>query len=305
MKVLIVAAYNTGKFSPFVVEQVDSLRKSGITIEYFGIVGKGARGYLCNRKRLITKIKEFQPDIIHAHYGLSGLLANFQRKVPVITTFHGSDIHTGGILLCLSKLCMSLSTFNIFVSPRLFEKANYKKSNFTIQPCGINTETFYPIPKEKARKLLEFKENGKYILFAGAFNNQVKNADLAKEAVSLMKESQLIELKGFSREKVNLLMNACDCLLMTSYREASPMVIKEAMLCGCPIVSVNVGDVKDVIGNTEGCFVCTTYEPDEVAENITKALNFEGKTRGRDRIMELELDNRIVAKKVKDIYDRV
>lgn len=79
MKVLIVANYNPGHCSPFVVEQVDSIRKLGVEFEYFGIVGKGPFGYLKNLPKFKRKIAEFKPDLIHAHYGLSGLLATLQR----------------------------------------------------------------------------------------------------------------------------------------------------------------------------------------------------------------------------------
>jgi hypothetical protein len=39
-------------------------------------------------------ILSFQPDLIHAHFGLSGLFANLQFLKPVVTTFHGSDVQT-------------------------------------------------------------------------------------------------------------------------------------------------------------------------------------------------------------------
>lgn len=87
MKVLIVASYNYGKYSPFVSEQAESVKGLNIQIDYFPVKGKGVFGYLKNRKGLLFKIEEYHPDIIHAHYGLSGLLANLQREVPVVTTF--------------------------------------------------------------------------------------------------------------------------------------------------------------------------------------------------------------------------
>lgn len=80
MKVLIVANFNMGHFSPFVVEQVNSIRKLGVEFEYFGVVGKGPLGYLRNLPALKRMIKEFRPDIVHAHYGLSGLFATLQKK---------------------------------------------------------------------------------------------------------------------------------------------------------------------------------------------------------------------------------
>ena len=38
MKILIVGNNKSGKFAPFIVEQVDSLRALGVEIEYFGVL---------------------------------------------------------------------------------------------------------------------------------------------------------------------------------------------------------------------------------------------------------------------------
>ena len=98
MKVLIVASYNKGYYAPFIVEQGEALKRHGCEVEYLGIVGKGVKGYLKAFPELRKMIRHSCPDVIHAHYGLSGLLANFQRKVPVVTTYHGSDINEKSVL---------------------------------------------------------------------------------------------------------------------------------------------------------------------------------------------------------------
>lgn len=304
MKVLIVASHNCGKYSPFVLEQAKSTEKLNIQIDYFPVEGKGVFGYLKNRKKLLKKIEEFHPNIIHAHYGLSGLLANLQRKIPVVTTFHGSDIHSGGIWLLLSKICMHLSAFNIFVSENIYELAKYKKNNSTILPCGTDTHTFFELPKDKARNTLGWKQSEKYVLFAGAFENKVKNYALAQKAISLVNECHLIELKGYNRTQVNQLMNACDCLLMTSEREASPMVVKEAMLCGCPIVSVDVGDVKDMILGIDSCFIARR-EPEDIADKLLRVFELKERANGRNKIIQLRLDLSDIAQHIQTIYEDI
>ena len=144
----------------------------------------------------------------------------------------------------------------------------------------------------------------KYVLFAGAFDNKVKNAPLAKEAVSLLRDNnvELLELKGYSRDEVTLLMCAADAFLMTSFTEGSPQVVKEALACGCPIVSVDVGDVKERTQGVERCYVAKTREPQELAELLRKAMTHERKTKGRERILADGLDNCQVAAKLTDIY---
>ena len=304
MRVLIVANHNKGYYAPFIIEQVDALKRLGVECEYFGIHGKGISGYLSNLEPLKKKIQGFQPDLIHAHYGLSGFLANLQRRIPVITTYHGSDIHSKGLNIKISKSAAYFSVYNIYVSKPLLNLSGFKGGERCVIPCGVDTTTFHPIDQNVARDMLGWDINGKYILFAGAFDNDIKNSTLAKEAVSLVHNAKLVELRDYNRKQVNILMNASNCLLMTSHREGSPVVIKEAMACGTPIVSVNVGDVKELTENVECCYI-TSYNAQEIAENLQKALSFQGKTNGHNKILEKGLSNEYIASQILDIYQRV
>lgn len=304
MKVLILCSKNSGRIAPFIVEQVDALQKTGVHCDYFTVEGKGISGYLGCFAPMKRKIKEYKPDLIHAHYGLSGLLANLQRKVPVITTYHGSDINNDKVFR-LSKWAIKLSAYNIFVSKNNKEKAQSVKKSSVI-PCGIDTQLFQPMDKTEAMQKLGLAEDEKSVLFAGSFDNQVKNPNLAKNAVSLLPNKvNLIELKGYSREEVAALMNAVDVCLMTSYSEGSPQFIKEAMACNCPIVSVDVGDVREVIGVTQGCYVCDTYSPEEVSDKIQQALSFAQRTNGRERIIGLGLNEESITEKIVNVYKKV
>lgn len=302
MRVLIVASFNRDCFAPFILEQAQALKATGCELDFFGLQGKGLKGYLRNLIPLKQRIKEFQPDVIHAHYGFSGLLANLQRRVSVVTTYHGSDINDRKALP-FSKMAMRLSSWNIFVSQKTLEIASPKRK-YSLLPCGIDLTDLQLTGRNEARTKLNLSRGKKYVLFAGAFDNVVKNATLAKEAVALLREDnvELLELKGYSREEVTLLMCAADAFLMTSVSEGSPQVIKEAMACGCPIVSVDVGDVYERTKGVPGCFVISTREPETLAKSLKRALSFEGRTKGRNRIIEDKLDNTQVAKKLIDVY---
>ena len=302
MKILVVASYNKNRFAPFIVEQAEALKHVGCEVDYFGIVGKGIKGYFNAFGALRNKIKAFRPDIIHAHYGLSGLLANLQRFVPVVTTYHGSDINLPNVLR-LSKIAMKLSAWNIFVSQRNVDLAKPKK-NYVLLPCGVNLPNYVEEDICTIKQKLNWHPNKKYILFAGAFDNRVKNAKLAQDSVSLIKNAELIELKGYTREQVTALFYAVDAFLMTSFTEGSPQVVKEAMACGCPIVSVDVGDVAERIEGLEGCYVAERNTQD-IANKLQQALSLNSRTKGRERIIELGLTNDLVAKKLVEIYTQI
>jgi teichuronic acid biosynthesis glycosyltransferase TuaC len=305
------------------------LQRMGVEIVYFTIEGKGMMGYLKNRKLLIKQIQTFNPDIIHAHYGLSGLLANLQRRVPVVTTYHGSDINDAKVYR-FSKICIRLSALNVFVSEKhlspdpsltssvlrtpspdvegkkaptpLKSPLRKGRNRNVLIPCGVDVELFVPVAREEARMKMRLDQDKKYVLFAGAFDNKVKNSGLALEAVSLLSNVELLELKGYSREEVVLLMNAVDVVLMTSFTEGSPQFIKEAMACNCPVVSVAVGDVPEVIAGIDGCYI-SNYDPADVADKLKRALAYNKRTNGREVIAARGLELMIVAKRLVEVYE--
>ena len=362
MKILIVASDKNGHFAPFIEEQMAALEARGMEVLRYGITGKGIIGYLRELPALRRAIKQHRPDIIHAHYGLSGLLANLQRRVPVVTTYHGSDINVPSILR-FSKIAMRLSAHNVFVSKRyvflalgdeamrlLGDKAKgtmdegkgeengkadtpastpytlHPTPKNTLLPCGVNIpQPWSELQYQKVEQLTlnqwvhgKLDKEIKYVLFAGAFDNAVKDPELAKSVIAVYNSSfansqspianrqiELIELKGYTRDQVTTLMYNCHALLMTSKTEGSPQVVKEAMACGCPIVSVDVGDVAERTSGVEGWYVVPTREPKDIAEALQKALAFSGRTNGRERIIEMGLSNEQVAKQLEGIYANV
>lgn len=299
MRVLIVVRNKNGKYAPFVTEQVATLEQLGVECRFFPVKSKGIGGYLKSLPSLRKAIKEFQPDIVHAHYGLCGLLANLQRQVPVVTTYHGSDINDPKVRR-LSKIAVLLSAFNIFVSQKCIDLVKPRK-NYALIPCGINLADFPEIEKAEARRQMGLNSDGRYVLFAGAFDNPIKNMPLAKEAVKQLSGVELMELKEYSRSAVAVLMQAVDAFLMTSLSEGSPQVIKEALACGCPIVSVDVGDVKERVTGVKGCFVVETTAS-AISEALKQALNIDSRTSGRQVIERDGLTSKKVAEKLREVY---
>ena len=202
-----------------------------------------------------------------------------------------------------SKWAIRLSDYSIFVSQKTIDLAKIQKQ-YTLLPCGVDIYCFKPVNKQTARQQLGWDTTGTYILFAGSKEIYVKNYPLAKQAIERIPSAKLIELKGYRRDEVNLALNAADVALMTSFSEGSPQFIKEALACNCPIVSTDVGDVKLLIEEIDGCFI-TSFEIGSVVESLQKALNFvsaQGRTEGRNRIEAAELTVKQVTTKLIEIY---
>ena len=302
MKILILCSKNSGRIAPFITDQVEALQKAGVVCEYFTVEGKGVKGYLRNFIPMMRIIREFQPDIIHAHYGLSGLLANLQRKVPVVTTYHGSDINNPKVLR-YSKVSIILSAWNIFVSNKNIQLAGVKRK-FSLIPCGVDTDIFKLVERKSIREKPGFRDSDRIVLFAGAFDNPVKNPELALEAVAKVPDAILMEMKGYSRMQVAELMNAADVCLMTSHSEGSPQFIKEAMACGCPIVSVDVGDVAEILEGVEGCRIADKNATD-VAQKIEQVLIENRRTNGYEKIKNFGFEAAVVTEKIKNVYQNI
>lgn len=314
MKVLVVCSYRSYApegIAPFVKEQMDNISMQiGEDVHYFVLKQKGIWGYLKEFVALRKILTLQKPDIIHAHYGLCGLLAcmasgfNRSKYIPVVTTYHGSDINEKKVYR-FSKYAVRYSDWNIFVSNNLKIIAG-NPSQSSVVPCGVDIDIFQPRNRKACRDYFHWEANRKYILFSKAFSVPVKNYPLAKAAVDKLENAELVELKGYTREEVSLLMNACDCALMTSFTEGSPQFIKEALSCGCPVVSTDVGDVKEVIEGLDGCYI-TSYDVNNVVDCLRNSISFSRDAQvlsRRNKILSL-FSNKKNAERITEIYSNL
>jgi glycosyltransferase involved in cell wall biosynthesis len=301
MKILIVCRYKENfpaHIAPFVTEQGNEITKLGIEVDYFTIQGNYIKAVFA----LKQKIKEFKPDIIHAHYGLSGLTAVLQRKAPVVITFHNGET-LSKITNLITSFASLFAAYNIYVAQHIYDLCFFKrKKNYMILPCGVEVNVD-ELDKNTAKEELSLDKDRKYILFGGAFSNLRKNYPLLKQAVDLLNRNdiEVVEMRGLTREEITKLMFACDLFVLPTKSEGSPQALKEAMICNCPIVATDVADIKHLLGDLEGHYICS-FEPEDVAGKIQQALNFFNRTNGRKRIIELGLDSETVARKIAKIY---
>jgi len=311
MKVLFISSGNTlYDIVPFIKAQGESLRNNGVSLEFLTIKGKGIKGYLKNIKVIRQNAKGF--DIIHAHYGLLGLLTVLSlTKKPIVLSVMGTDacgnfkgngkrIFSSYFLMFLSQIAFLFSNRLIVKSEEMLTYIPYKKKTYVI-PNGVDFSLFKPKDYHKSREKLKIDKTDKIVLYLADKNKGNKNFKLAMMAVDQMTYPNLKLINPFpiTQHEFVLYLNASVVFVLTSYNEGSPNVIKEAMACNCPIVSTDVGDVKDVIKNTKGCFI-SSFDVKDVAANIENALMFNKRTTGRKDIMHL--DSNITANKIIDIY---
>jgi teichuronic acid biosynthesis glycosyltransferase TuaC len=302
LKILFVSSGNfKNGIGTVVKNQGESLTQKGISVDYFPIVGKGVRGYFFNIFKLNRYLSTRKYDLVHAHYSLSAFVATLATRLPIVVSLMGSDIHMGLLNRYLIRFCQS------FVWKETIVKAKSMLEivpNSVVIPNGVNFDLFKPNTYSVAKKNLNITDSKHRVVFISDPKRPEKNFSLADKAVKLLDDNNLIltVVSEVPNEKIPDYLNSAKLLILTSLREGSPNVIKEAMACNCPIVSTDVGDVVEVIGETEGCYICS-YRPEDVAEKIKLALDYGGKTSGRSKVRQLEQG--AIALKIISLYKKV
>lgn len=307
MKVLFVASGNkaVGTVSAFVQSQYDSLVEEGLEMILFPVVGHGFWGYLKQIVALRRLIRRKKPDIIHAHYSSCGYLASlasFGLKNKIVVSILGSFPIKDRKLKLVRWWIDKVWNATIVKSERT--RGQLDRDVFVI-PNGVNIEKFNVTDQNEAREKVGFEVGKKYVIFVSNPARSEKCYPLAQKAVDRLGNPDVVLTPVYNKthEEVVTYMCAADTLLMTSYSEGSPNVIKEAMACNCPIVVTDVGDVHERLDGLDGCYVAKTRKAAEISELVGKALAFGQRTEGRKTLIEQGLTTQDIAKKIVKVYD--
>jgi len=309
------------KLSPFLLPQINSIVPF---LEDHKIIylesGLNLFKIYKNLKKLNNVRTMRKNYIIVSMYGsLHGFITALllKNKFKIINTFGGSDLlgssnnsiywNTRNFITKIFSLYTAKKVDHVIVkSESLFNILRDKiKTPISILPNGVDLKLFKVINnKQKLRKKLNFKTDEFIVLFNSRRENSilqsVKNFDLAKKTIKSLKLKtkkkiilKIISNKGQSQ--INELFNAADCLLLTSFHEGSPNIIKEAMAANFPIVSVDVGDVNERLKTCFNCYISNRYCDDELSNLLLKVLRLNQRTNGRSKLIEQKIDKESIA----------
>jgi glycosyltransferase involved in cell wall biosynthesis len=317
MRILMVTSQlptpaQPGSMAP-VARQIESVRALGAEVEVLEIRGVKRLKYL--QSLAVLRSLATSVDLIHAHYGYCGWVARSQLSKPVVVSFMGDDLlgtpDVTGRARPFSRWvvqadCWLARTVDAVIVKSAEMARIIAPVKVHIIPNGVDLRVFRPIDARAARGLIGLADNKRYILFPGRPEEPRKGFALAQAAVKETAERtneplELISLWGVAPYKVPLYMNACDAMVLTSFWEGSPNVVKEAMACNLPVVSVPVGDVPELLADVDGCSVCPR-EVEALAVALVKVLGRIQRTNGRVALERKGLDLLSVARKLMNVY---
>jgi glycosyltransferase involved in cell wall biosynthesis len=289
----------------FVRDQAEDLRGLGIDIRLLSFDGRRQPlNYLRAAGEVRRIVSREHVDLIHAHYGLTGAVAALQHRVPVVTTFHGSD-YTGAVpWQRYVSWVVSRRSLSIFVSEE--GRRALRRQAAHVIPAGVDTDLFHPIDRRRARRQLGWEEDARYILLPGPRSASTKRVDVFDAVVTEVRKAlpaaRGVALEGFSRKQAALVLNAVDVTLLTSDREGSPVTVRESLACLTPVVSVEAGDVPQVVADLPGCGIFPR-EPRALAKGVLDALAADRHPELRRRAEQTS--RRLVAKRIAALYATV
>lgn len=297
-------------FGIFVKEQVESLQQLGVDCDvlYCDRKGRGTWMYLTYIPRIWWRILRGRYDVIHCHHVLSALLCLctlWPLFKKCVVSYQNDPTREwkvncfGLIHACFNRIIIKNT------SPYL------ERSKTVYLPNGCNADFFHPMDRMTCREQLGLDKEAVYVLYmdSNKWGRTQKRKDRFDATLELLRKDfphiQALELYNTPREQIPAYMNACNLHLISSDFEGSPNSVKECLCCNVPVVSTDVGNEREMIGDIPGCAVVGEFSAEALADATREVLLSTAPFDGRVLFLQKGYSMAAVALKLKSLYEHM
>ena len=220
-------------------------------------------------------IREYQPDVIHAHDMRASFVAALCcGKIPLISHIHNNAYDSRGVSLksiayllggfkakhilwvsnssyegyCFHKLFAKKSSvlYNIIDAQQIYGMRDSDSGSYNFDVIYLGRLTYQKDPQRLMRLCALLKERKPDVQVA-----VVGAGELEEEVKALAKELKLegnVHFLGFQSNPIKMVSDS-KAMILTSRWEGTPMCALEAMALGTPVVSTPSDGMKDLTEN--------------------------------------------------------
>jgi glycosyltransferase involved in cell wall biosynthesis len=259
--------------------------------------------------RLLRRLRPALVQTWLYHADFAGLLAGALIRLPVVWNIRCAELdprdHPSSLTPLLRALALASRypaavICNSFAGQRAHEQIGYRPRRWAVIPNGFDTDAFRPQPAARGelRHELGLSPAVPLVGLLARFHpmkDQATFLNAAKQVITTLPDVHIVaagrgvdaapSLREFVREaglgdRIHLLpgrndaprfLAALDVAVSSSYGEAFPNVVGEAMACGTPCVVTDVGDSAQIVGDTG--VIVPPRDPAALAAGILRLLD--------------------------------
>jgi N-acetyl-alpha-D-glucosaminyl L-malate synthase BshA len=294
---------------------------------------------------LATKMADvtirYNLDLLHVHYAIphsvSAYLAKqmlWPRKLPIITTLHGTDI----TLVGNDRSYLPITRFSIEKSDGVTAVSNFLrdltyqefeiKRSIEMIPNFVNCDDFLRNPNEELKNHFA-PQNEKILVHISNFRpvkrvtDVIDAFDMIRQKVASVllmvgdgpergnaewraRQKKLDKDVFFlgKRETVTDILAISDLMLFPSENESFGLVALEAMACEVPVIASNVGGLPEVITNGEDGFLVEPHDIQAMAERAIGLLNDNSQLRAMGALARKNARKKFCSNKIIPRYEK-